>query len=85
MIAVAICRQPWLIPETTDREFPLRGIASLKIQQIRCRAAAREGFGNPANKDRPKAVRYARHALSWQGFGSSRAAGGAALTISIGR
>ena len=30
----------------------------------------------------PEAVRYARHALSWQGFGSSRAAGGAALTIS---
>jgi hypothetical protein len=35
-----------------------------------------------ANKDRPGAVRYTRHALSWQGFGSSRAAGGAALAIS---
>src|SRR5450631_1485947 len=34
------------------------------------------------HKDRPEAVRYARHALSWQGFGSSRAAGGFALTIS---
>src|SRR6266851_8460211 len=33
-------------------------------------------------KHRPEAVRYARHALSWQGLGSSRAAGGAALTIS---
>jgi hypothetical protein len=40
------------------------------------------GLGNSANKDRPEAVKYTRHALSWQGFGSSRAAGGAALAIS---
>ena len=40
------------------------------------------GLGNSANKDRPEAVKYTRHALSWQGFGSSRAADGAALTIS---
>jgi hypothetical protein len=35
MIAVGICQQSWPIPETIGCEFPLRGIASLKIQQIR--------------------------------------------------
>jgi hypothetical protein len=41
------------------------------------------GLGNSANKDRPEAVKYTRHALSWQGFGSSRAAGGAALSQNL--
>ncbi len=42
-----------------------------------------KGGAISANKDRPEAVRYARHTLSWQGLGSSRAASGAALTISL--
>jgi hypothetical protein len=38
--------------------------------------------GHSANKDRPEAARYKGRALSWQGFGSSRAAGVAALITS---
>src|SRR5450432_2731388 len=56
-----------------------------KLQANRCPerwCVYSEGGAISANKDRPEAVRYARHALSWQGFGSSRAAGGFALTIS---
>ena len=56
-----------------------------KLQANRCPErwwVYSEGGAISANKDRPEAVRYARHTLSWQGLGSSRAAGGAALTIS---
>ena len=56
-----------------------------KLQANRCPERSwlyAEGGTISANKDRPEAVRYARHTLSWQGLGSSRAASGAALTIS---